>query len=72
MPHSIWKASRGLAGAFVAGALGLGAAQALASPAAPAAVPACTVQQCTLSGVQRGYAAGICNPDAQCVCLGAP
>lgn len=72
MQHSIRKASRGVLGTLVVGALGFGATQALAGPAPAAAVPACTIQQCTVSCIQRGYAAGICNPDAMCVCLGAP
>jgi hypothetical protein len=72
MRHSIRKASRRLVGAAIAGTLGFGAAQALAQPAPAATAPLCTVQQCTLACIQRGYAAGICNPDAQCVCLGAP
>lgn len=64
--------ARGIFGTFVVGALGLGATQALASPVQATTVPACTIQQCTLSCIQRGYAAGFCNPDAMCVCVGAP
>lgn len=72
MQESIRLASRGVLGTLVLGALGFGAAQALAQPAPAATAPLCTVQQCTLACIQRGYAAGVCNPDAQCVCLGAP
>lgn len=56
-------------GALVAGSLGFGVSQALAAPSLPARAPLCMVQQCTLSCLQRGYAGGICNPDAICVCL---
>lgn len=66
------KALRGVFSALVFAALGLGVSQALAQPAPAATAPLCTVQQCTLACLGRGYAAGICNPDAQCVCLGAP
>ena len=72
MQHSIRKAMGGVFATLVVGALGFGGAQALASPAPAAAVPACTIQQCTVSCIQRGYAGGYCNPDAMCVCLGAP
>jgi hypothetical protein len=64
--------ARGIFGTFVVGALGVGATQSLASPAPAARVPACTIQQCTISCIQRGYAAGFCDPDARCVCVGAP
>jgi hypothetical protein len=72
MQSQIRIVSRSIFGTLVVGALGLGAAQALASPVPATTVPACTIQQCTLSCIQRGYAAGICNPDAMCVCVGAP
>lgn len=64
--------ARGIFGTLVTGALGFGATQVLASPAPASAAPLCTIQQCTLSCIQRGYAAGFCNPDAMCVCVGAP
>lgn len=66
------KVARGIFGVLFVSALGLGATQSLSSSSPDAAVPACTIQQCTVSCIQRGYAAGICNPDAMCVCLGAP
>ncbi len=72
MQSQIRIVARGTFGTLVVGALGLGATQVLARPAPAATVPACTIQQCTLSCIQRGFAAGFCDPDARCVCLGAP
>lgn len=72
MQSRIRIVARGTFAALFACALGLGATQALASPAPAAAVPACTIQQCTVSCIQQGFAAGFCDPDARCVCLGAP
>jgi hypothetical protein len=72
MQSQIQMIARGTFGTLFVCALGLGATQALASPQRAATVPACTIQQCTLSCIQRGFAAGFCNPDAMCVCVGAP
>jgi len=61
---------RALFGGAVTVALGFGATQAFATPKPAATAPLCTAQQCTLSCLQRGYAGGVCNPQAMCVCVG--
>ncbi len=72
MQSRIRMLARGIFAALFVGVLGLGATQALASPPPALTAPLCTIQQCTVSCIQRGYAAGFCDPDARCVCLGAP
>jgi hypothetical protein len=54
--------------AGAAGALGFGAAQAFASPAATTRVLSCSDERCDANCVSRGYAYGDCSTGA-CRCF---
>ena len=66
------RIGRAAFGIAIAGALGLGAAQAFASPASPAAAEdSCSWQECNELCIDMGFTKGFCpNPrDPDCVCL---
>jgi hypothetical protein len=58
----------GLLSAGAAGALGFGAAQALAAPAAATSALSCSDERCDAICVSRGYAYGDCSTGA-CRCF---
>jgi hypothetical protein len=58
----------GLFAAGAAGALGFGAAQAFATPAAASATLACSDERCDAICVSRGFAYGDCSTGA-CRCF---
>jgi hypothetical protein len=59
---------RSLFALATASALGFGAAQAFAAPAAPAEARACTNAQCNLDCRARGYDGGVCAGSWGCAC----
>lgn len=59
MSFSMQKVRSGVFGVTVAGALGFGATQALASPAQPANI-GCNATICSASCWAKGYQDGIC------------
>lgn len=68
----IAKMGRGLFGAAVLCALGLGANQALAAAPAPEARLSCSAFQCHSKCVLAGYHWGECNQYGQCECWYRP
>jgi hypothetical protein len=62
------RTQRGLFALATAAALGFGAAQAFAAPAAPGARAACTTAQCNLDCRRMGYDGGVCAGSWGCAC----
>jgi hypothetical protein len=59
---------RWMMGAAVAAALGFGATQALATPAAKTDAAACSTGQCRKDCIALGNSGGVCI-DGQCICF---
>ena len=70
MSGILTKVRNGVLAAAMLGALGFGASQALAAPAAAQKAAACTQQGCNARcQAQHGsFAAGFCDPDLGCIC----
>ena len=64
----IGKIGRGLFGAALVGALGLGATQAVARPPAAAAAAVCSGSRCTWDCLEQGFERGRCTSFDECEC----
>jgi len=67
MMRTIRTVRRGVLGLAFAGAMGLGASQALASPAAPAAEASCDTV-CNRVCRAAGFIGGFCGDGVSCSC----
>ena len=67
MMRSIRTARRGVLGLAFAGALGFGASQALATPAAAMAAPSCDTL-CNRVCQAAGFIGGFCGDGVSCSC----
>ena len=67
MMRSIRTVRRGVLGLALAGALGFGASQALASPAAAPAAPSCDTL-CNRVCQAAGFIGGFCGDGVSCSC----
>lgn len=70
MSGIVTKVRKGVLAASLLGALGFGAAMALASPVEAKAQPTCNPHACnTMCEARHGpFASGFCDPDLGCIC----